>query len=71
MATKNDYSTIDSEIQLEPAKYYNCNCGSTYKYSSGCSRHKKVCNFIPTANNDNHHSEHVLLYSIIRLLAYL
>ena len=47
MSTKHDYSTIYSEIQLQPAKCYNCNCGSTYKYSSGYSLHK-VCNFIPT-----------------------
>ena len=33
------------------AQCYNCICGSTYKYSSGYSRHKKVCNFIIPTNN--------------------
>ena len=29
-------------------KTYNCDCGSTYKYSSSYYRHKKTCTYVPS-----------------------
>ena len=35
-----------NEIQPNPAETIICECGKSYKYISGLSRHKKRCNFV-------------------------
>jgi len=35
-----------NKIQQNPADTINCECGKTYKYISGLSRHKKTCSFV-------------------------
>ena len=56
---------------------YNCNCGSTYKYSSSYYRHKKTCNYVKsdTTTPETQQSMPIIqqhdgldLYAIINLL---
>ena len=36
-----------------PKKIFECECGKTYKYNSGYSRHKKTCEYISKNNNES------------------
>jgi hypothetical protein len=52
MTNDNTMITNDNKKMPKNAEY-KCNCGNTYKYLSGLSRHKKNCNLINVSNNED------------------
>ena len=52
---------INGNKKMPKNAVYICNCGNTYKYLSGLSRHKKHCNI----EEDNPKTEHINIKSSI------
>jgi hypothetical protein len=42
----------DDNNKMQKNADYVCKCGNVYKYNSGLSRHKKICNFIEVENKE-------------------
>jgi hypothetical protein len=45
LTTKHKMITDDNNKSQKIAKAYICECGKSYKFASGLSRHKKICSF--------------------------
>ena len=52
MVTNDNYLGAKTS-QNEPTHKWICNCGKTYKYKSGLSRHKTKCTYIKVEKADN------------------
>tara|TARA_Y100000389_G_scaffold191184_1_gene216935 strand:+ start:7402 stop:8271 length:870 start_codon:yes stop_codon:yes gene_type:complete len=49
----NDNKMINKNTQKTQNDIWNCNCGKSYKYQSGLSRHKLNCNYTLDISNNN------------------
>ena len=51
--SKNDNKMVKKNTKKTPNDLWSCNCGKSYKYQSGLSRHKLNCNYTLDVCNNN------------------